>query len=443
MENTWKRRTGIIIFLLASSLLWGGTTTRISVSTNGTQGDEYSDDSSLSADGRYVAFGSKATTLVTGDTNGASDIFLRDRQTGTTTRVSVTSAGVQGDDSSYTPSISADGRYVAFRSSATNLVTGDTNAHDDIFVRDRQSGSTTRVSIATGGTQGDDDSYAPSISADGRYVAFSSLANNLVPSDTNDKDIFVHDRQSGTTTRVSVSSSGQQAENGYPCSAPAISADGRYVVFTSAAPNLVAGDDNGKADIFLRDTVTDTTTRMSIASDSTQANEDCYEPAISADGRYVAFQSDATTLVSGDANGVGDIFVHDRLSGTTAIVSVASDGTLGNDRSYYPAFGDNGRYVVYNSYAANLVEGDTNTYNDIFLHDQQSGTTVRVSVATNGTQANGLSGKPAISSNGRYVAFDSYASNLVAGDTNGDGDVFVRDTSMFPLPAVIMYLLGP
>ena len=160
---------------------------------------------------------------------------------GNTTRVSVASDGTQSNNSSYNPSISANGRYVAFESEATNLVRGDTNNFRDIFVHDRQTGQTTRVSVASDGTQANGHSYDPSISADGRYVAFASLANNLVSGDTNDQqDIFVHDRQTGQTTRVSVASDGTQA-SGHSFN-PSISADGRYVAFVSSASNLVGGD---------------------------------------------------------------------------------------------------------------------------------------------------------------------------------------------------------
>jgi len=197
-----------------------------------------------------VVFESDASNLVPGDTNGRYDIFLRDRQTDTTTRLSVSSAGTQGNDSSLAPSISADGRYVVFESDASNLVPGDTNGRYDIFLRDRQTGTTTRLNVSSTGTQGNGVSGRPSISADGRYVAFNSDASNLVPGDTNGRnDIFLRDRQTGTTTRLSVSSTGVQGDgHSYD---PFISADGRYVAFNSHATTLVPGDTNGKQDIFL------------------------------------------------------------------------------------------------------------------------------------------------------------------------------------------------
>ena len=244
---------------------------------------------------------------------------------GTQASVSVTSEGTQASDDSYigpdsySSSISADGRYVAFQSYADNLVPGDTNEQPDIFVRDRQTGTTERVNVAADGTQANDYSYSSSISADGRYVAFSSRASNLVPDDTNEQwDIFVRDRQTGTTERVSVAADGTQANSNswYP----SISADGSHVAFQSDASNLVPGDKNDLEDIFvrdlaggeaLRDRQTGTTEKVSVATDGTQANSISSSPSISADGSYVAFQSDASNLVPGDTNDASDIFVRD------------------------------------------------------------------------------------------------------------------------------------
>jgi hypothetical protein len=220
------------------------------VSSAGVEGNDESYTPSISADGRYVAFHSDASNLVSGDTNNYEDVFVHDRQTGETTRVSVDSTGVQGNYGGEYPSISADGRYVVFRSYATNLVPGDTNGRCDIFDHDRQTGQTTRVSVDSAGVQGNYGSYYSSISADGRYVAFISDASNLVPGDTNDwSDVFVHDRQTGETTRVSVSSAG--VEGNYDCYSPSISADGRFVAFITSASNLVPGDTSGSQDVFV------------------------------------------------------------------------------------------------------------------------------------------------------------------------------------------------
>ncbi|WP_152811008.1 TolB family protein, partial [Ostreibacterium oceani] len=378
---------------------------------------------------RYVAFSSNSTNLVAGDTNGRDDVFVHDTQTGVTTRVSVDSSGTEGDSHSNTPSISADGRYVAFQSNATNLVAGDTNGTTDVFVHDTQTGDTTRVNVDSLGTEGDRDSFSSSISADGRYVAFQSFATNLVAGDTNgNADIFVHDTQTGVTTRVSVDSVGTEADS--YSQTPSISADGRYVAFTSTATNLVAGDTNGNTDIFVHDTQTGVTTRVNVDSVGTEGDNGSYNPSISADGRYVAFYSSATNLVAGDTNGVADIFVHDTQTGNTTRVSVDSVGTEGDGLSQSPSISADGRYVAFTSNATNLVAGDTNGTLDIFVHDTQTGVTTRVSVDSNDIEGDSYSTGPSISADGRYVAFESYATNLVAGDTNNAGDVFFTATNL-------------
>ena len=425
--------SGLLAGLLHSALGIGAlgtspSTTRVSVDSAGNQGNGDSHCPSVSADGRYVAFYSAAPNLVPGDTNGSGDVFVHDRQTGQTTRASVNSASRQADDYSGEPAISADGRYVAFYSDATNLVSGDTNETVDIFLHDCQTGQTTRASTDSAGHQGDNSCWAPAISADGRYVAFYSYASNLVPGDTNGKgDVFVRDRQTGQTTRVSVDSAGGQ---GYGQSVdPSLSADGQSVAFASDAPNLVAGDTNNFADVFVHDHQTGQTTRVSVGSSGNQANMLSQEPSLSADGRYVAFYSLASNLVPGDTNGSDDVFRHDCQTGQTTRVSVDSAGAQGNGESVHPSISADGRYVPFSSAAANLVAGDTNGSYDVFVHDCQTGRTTRVSVNSAGKQGNEDSWESPspISADGRYVAFYSYASNLVPGDTNSNEDVFVRD----------------
>jgi Tol biopolymer transport system component len=340
--------------------------------------------------------------------------------------ISVSTGGsATGNDGSSPYDISQDGRYVAFASTATNLVTGDTNSMWDVFVRDRHTGTTSRVSVKTGGTEGNADSYSPSISADGRYVAFPSYTGNLVDGDTNGTaDIFVHDRQTGTTARVSVKTDGTEGNAGSYF--PSISADGRYVAFSSDADNLVDGDTNGIEDIFVHDRQAGTTARVSVKTDGTEGNAGSYSPSISANGRYVAFSSLASNLVDGDTNGQTDVFVHDRQTGTTARVSVKTDGTEGNDASFDPDIDDTGRHVIFASTATNLVNGDSNGFEDVFMHDRETGITSLISVDSQGNQGNGDSDYSAISGNGRYVTFDSDATNFTANDTNGTWDVFIR-----------------
>jgi len=401
-----------------------GFTEQVSVDSAGNRVTGDSRNASISADGRYVAFHSSSSDLVAGDNNAVFDVFVHDRRTGQTTRVSVDDAGNQGDNNSRNPSISADGRYVAFHSSSADLVAGDTNGFEDIFVHDRQTGQTTRVSVDNTGIPGNDNSTMPSISADGRYVAFASYATNLVAGDNNGfADIFVHDRQTGQTTRVSVDSAGNQGEK--DCLSPSISADGRYVAFETIS-TLVAGDTNGTSDVFVRDRQTGVTTRVSVDSAGNEGDPDSLDPSISADGRYVAFASDATTLVAGDNNGFGDIFVHDRQTGQTTRVSVDSAGNQANGFSYQCTISANGQRVAFASYASNLVAGDNNTVADVFLHDRETGQTTRVSLGSAGNQGDGDSFYTSISADGRYVAFTTEATNLVAGDTNGEDDILVR-----------------
>jgi CSLREA domain-containing protein len=409
---------------------------RISVSSEGVEGDLESDMTrpSISADGRYVAFYSNATNLVEGDTNGVSDVFVRDTWANTTTRISVAPNGTDGNASSYDPIISADGRYVAFVSSADNLVSGDTNRIRDVFVHDMQTGTTTLVSVATDGTQANYSSYEPSISANGRYIAFHSSANNLISGGTSYYGhIFLRDTQTNTTTQLSVATDGTQGD-GYSLN-PSISADGRYVAFYSWARNLVSGDTNSTSDVFLRDTQTNTTTRITLAADGSQSNSYSFGSAISADGRYIAFISSADNLVPGDTNGINDVFRRDRQTNTTTRISVAPDGTDTNNSSDGPVLSADGRYVVFSSYADNLVEGDTNGTADIFVNDTLAHILTRVSVAPDGGQANGWSWESSLSADGRYLAFTSEADNLVPGDTNEMLDVFVL-TNVTNLPPV-------
>ena len=417
----------------AELVLTGGTTTRVSIASDRMQGNNNSQSPSISSDGRYVAFHSSASNLVSNDTNGTGDIFVHDRQTGETTRVSVADDGTQGNSYSYFPSISNDGRYVAFVSNASNLVSDDTNDVPDVFVYDQQMGGTTRVSVASNGMQGNGYANSPFISNDGRYVAFYSDASNLVNGDTNGvSDVFVHDRQTGGTVRVSVASDGMQGNSWAELSS--ISEDGRYIAFHSSASNLVNGDTNSQIDVFVHDQQTGGTTRVSVADDGTQGNSYSIYPSISNDGRYVAFYSDASNLVNGDTNFATDIFVHDQQMGETTRVSVTHEGTQGNNSSYFPSISSDGRYVAFHSFASNLVSDDTNGTTDVFVYDRQTGKTMRMSVATDGAQGNNGSFEISMSDNGRYVAFYSDASNLVSDDTNDYGDIFVHDNLYQPNP---------
>ena len=389
---------GLLLLLPMGWVQAGTGTTRVSVDSAGNQANGYSYDPSISADGRFVAFHSFAPNLVAGDTNAQWDIFVHDRQSGTTTRVSVDSAGGQADSGSYGPSISADGRFVAFASLASNLVANDTNGQYDIFVHDRQTGTTTGVD-STGRASG-----SSSISADGRFVAFVSVASGGTNSQQN---VFVHDRQTGTTNVV--------IGGGGTSYVPSISADGRFVAF--------ANGQRGMFDIFVHDRQSSATVRVSVDSAGRQANHTSYAPSISADGRFVAFASLASNLMANDTNGQYDIFVHDRQTGTTTPVSVDSTGGQANSGSYASSISADGRFVAFASVASNLVAGDTNGQLDIFVHDRQSATTTRVSSGF---------GFLSLSADGRFVAFELSTDNLVAGGTNGAVDIFVHQIPCGP-----------
>jgi Tol biopolymer transport system component len=404
---------------------------RVSVSDSGEEGDGESTMPAISADGRYVAFYSLADNLVMSDTNTfvGWDVFVYDLETDNIEMVSVNSDGEQGNALSTNPDISADGRFLVFSSYATNLVISDTNNLQDVFVYDRQTGITMRVSVNSNGEQGNGNSSSIKISADGQFVAFASYANNLVAGDTNGvSDVFVHDLQTGATERVSVSSQG--AEGSWHSSTSAISNDGQFVAFRSSASNLVSGDTNGTDDIFVHDRQTRQTTRASVSSIGQEGNGDSWFPDISADGRYVAFFSYATNLIP-NVSSSRQVYLHDRQTGTLTLVSASSSGEVGNDRSGPLAISPDGRYVTFGSRAFNLVAGDTNGQSDVFVHDQLLGITLRVSITPDGTQGNETSWGPAIAADGQTVAFWARTDNLVIGDNNGTEDVFVSQWRLF------------
>jgi Tol biopolymer transport system component len=415
-----------------------GITERVSVSSAGQQGDDFSAYASISADGRYVAFVSVASNLVPGDTDETYDVFVRDRLSGFTERVSVSSSGEQVVMGSAYPCISGDGRLVVFDSSAPNLVPGDTNRSKDVFVRDRLAGTTERVSVSSAGEEANEGSWDCSVSRDGRFVAFCSKASNLVPDDTNGwEDVFVRDMLTGTTERVSVSSVGEQGD--LWSRVPVLSGDGRYVAFGSCATNLAPGDTNGEGDVYVRDRLIGTTERVSLSSSGGEGNNYSWLPAISADGLHVAFVSRASNLVPDDTNGCDDVFVRDLLAGTCERVSVSSFGVEGNRHSGNAAIGADGRYVVFHSRASNLVAGETHHAQDIFVRDRLMGVTERVSVSSSGEQGDRDSWFPAVSADGRFVAFDSLATNLVPDDTNAERDVFVRDRLQYPVSGRVAF----
>ena len=387
----------------------------------------------------------------------------------TTTLVSIASNDEQANDASSFAAISANNRYAAFQSWATNLDPLDNSDNDDIYLRDLYAGLTTLASRTHDSSQTNGDSLAPALSSNGRFVAFYSYATNLVPGDNNSNcgflqdencpDVFVFDSQTGETLLVSIAADGTQG-NGWSGNA-SISADGRYIAFESSATNLVANDKNEVIDIFVHDRDADgdgaldepgavNTILVSTSSDGTPANGHCEVSSISADGRTVAFASSSDNLVEGDTNESQDIFVHDRDANhngiydetgqvRTARVSIASDGTEANGESYNPTISGDGHFIAFDSEADNLVINDTNKTQDVFLHDRdldqdqvfdQSNavSTTRVSVSTSGEQANTWSESPTISNDGHHIAFVSPSSNLDQNCILSTRHIFLRDT---------------
>ena len=468
-------------------------TNYLASTTGSASGNGYSDNPSTSSDGRYTVFASDASNLVSGDTNGTRDIFLFDNQTNTTRRLNLSRQGEQTNGPSNRPVISADGRYVAFESTATNLILGDTNGFSDIFVVDVITGAIDMLSLDASGTRANNSNFRPSISSTGRYVSFESSATNLVSSGTSVgvSHIYVRDRDvsgsgtfdtTGNISTVLVSqSSGGTAANGNNLQS-VLSADGRYIAFASDATNLVSSDTNALRDIFLHDRTGGTTTRVSVATGGTQATGgDSRTPSLSSDGRYIAFASSATNLASGDTNGVSDIFVHDRTTTTTQRISVSTSGTEAVDPSatgfklgsINPSISSTGRYVAFASLANNLTAGDSagqkqnldaNDALDVFVRDRDvsaSGTydtsgnvaTTMVSVNKFGLQTLSILNTqstassdifPSISADGRWVAFPSDAenvsglshtvTNLISIDNNNTRDVFLFDRVTNALP---------
>ena len=385
----------------------------------------------VSADGRWVAFVSEASNLLGGespaDPNGVADIFLVDTQTSTIRLVSK-AGGVPADGPSVDVDISGDGRYVVFETTATNIVPADANgAAGDIVLFDASTGGLTLVSRrGAAGVQGDADSFAPTISADGTKVAFGSRATNLVGNDTNARaDIFVRDLVAGANTRASTDSSGRQANNAsYDA---AIAPTGGHVALSSLASNLVSGDTNGTRDVFLKNLVTGKTTRVSVTNTERQAKGSSGLEDISASGRSVVFSSFAANLAAGDDNNKGDVFVRDRVDGTT--IRVSRSGLIdGNDDSFGASISDDGAFVVFQTKATNLdaTTDENGGLSDLYEFRVATKVLVRVSPDAGGGWADGASYDAAIVADGSAVAFASLATDLVAGDGGAADDVFVH-----------------
>jgi Tol biopolymer transport system component len=416
-----------VVVLVASNRSVPAQVTRLaSVATDGTPTDAQSQLGDISADGRWVVFDSYATTLCEEPVTYFSNVFIHDMTTGQTALVSRRFDGNTGNGNSRSAVISADGRVVAFYSEA-ELLPDDHNFRGDAYVWDRVENQLSRASVSSQGIEGNGDSNYPSISADGRYVAFNSGADNLVPADRNGRiDIFVRDRQTGVTRRVNLGPHGQQGNGDSQW--PKISGDGRFVAFWSQATNLVERDHNGVPDVFVAEVATANVTRVSVSSLGEEADgeSDAFDfgAGISFDGRYVVFESEAGNLVPGDANAVSDVFLRDLALRATEPISVSADGAFGDGPSRYPSISDDGRYVTFMSFAANLVVPDINGGTDVFIKDRLSGALRIVSVDSSGAQGRcGYQG--ALSGDARSISYFA-CDGLVPGDTNGFNDVLVH-----------------
>ena len=402
------------------------TTERVSVAGAGREGGRQSGAASVSRGGRYVAFTS-SSRFVRGDTNGTADVYVRDRRERVTRLVSTTPSGTAGNGGSFLPTVTPDGRFVAFLSIASDLAPGDGDTASDVFVRDLVAGTTRRVSVADDGSESATwvTTSRPDLSADGRLVTFTSTDATLAPGGTSGvAAVYLRDRVRGTTERVSVDSAGSPADGD---SADAtISSDGRLVAFSSYAGDLVPGDTGPYADVFLRDRAAGTTTRLSTGVAGAQPDGGSVEPDVSAGGAVVAFRSQASNLVPRDTNAADDVFVADLAAGTVRRVSLSSSEGQAGAGSVLPSTSGSGRFVAFQSVADDLVAGDTNDATDVFVRDRLLGTIRRVSVSAAGGQGGGSSGSPALSTNGRHVAFESEAADLVPRDTNQTIDVFLR-----------------
>ncbi len=400
----------------------------ISVSSNEEQGNAASGNndlpSAVSDDGRFVMFISGATNLAPGDTGNDLDAFVRDRQAGTTERVSVSNTGAEANSQTQEADMSGDGRYVIFLSGDNTLVPNDNNPGQDIFIRDRQAGTTQLALPGIGGTAEFGFSVDRiAISGNGRYIAFHTFGALSPEDEVGVRDIYVYDREAGTVDFISDNNSSTARGHSFN---PSISDDGRYVAYHSMADDLVAGDTNERMDVFVFDRQTRQTERVSLTQGGAQTNNDSLEASISNDGRFVSYSSEATNIAPQDTDANQDIYVYDRQNDTTQLVSLRSDETRPAPNSAGSASRDsrisgNGRYVTFQSDLP-LDSGDINILTDIYVRDLTTGTTEWVS-----RSGGGYNYAPAISNDGRYVAFSSTSDRMSSNDSNDRADIFLAD----------------
>jgi hypothetical protein len=422
----------------------------VSKSSTGVLGNGPSRNPSISADGRYVAFESTAKNLVPNDTNGVTDIFVHDRQIGQTTRVSVTHNGGQANGASFEAAISGDGRFVSYSSKATNLVAnpiyppkidcGDTSGHErnpsiQVYLYDRQTGAVTQASVNNQGVSANCRSWLSDISGDGTYVVYGSHATNLVdpPKNNKKRDTYIYNRITKQVRYANLTPQGTRPDQG--AGLVDISSSGRYVTFNTKSGLFDPIDNNKTFDVILLDQQTNQTKLISLNESGRVGPEISHYSDVNTNGQYVVFQT-LNQLTSEDRNNVTDIYLRDIVNNQTILITSPNSGQQANGNSRSGKLSGDGRYVTFISSANNLVANDTNGTEDLFMRDMTNGQITRLSVTLSGAQTSGsLNGTHAISTDGTFVAFSSSANNLVSGDNNGKPDVFVRSLGPAqPLP---------
>ncbi|MEU6824190.1 hypothetical protein ABZ921_26465 [Streptomyces atriruber] len=407
-------------------------TERVSVGMGGAESNAASTNPSISADGRYVAFVSESRNLVANDTNGTPDAFVRDMLTGKTERVSVKSNGKASHGVVREVSLSPDGRYVVFTSTADDLVSGDPNDLDDVFLHDRDTGRTQRISPTGASYDGLRSrlTYGPVVSGDGRHVAYASGAEDLVAGDANKRDdVFLYDRKTKRTELAQLTNAGGHGEGDAFEPAFAGGSGGRYVAFTSNTTDLAGVEDHASAtDVFLRDREKGTTELISVPHGYNRKTPS-WGASLSDDARFVAFTSASRVLrPEGPApTAAHNVFLYDRESKRMRLVGAAQDGTPADAASDDVSLSGDGRYAAFTSAAANLTPDADDSSADVFLRDMVTGEVRLVSVESEPVSEDTRPGRRTdVTDDGGTVAFDSPAGNLVPADTNGTADVFLR-----------------
>lgn len=424
--------------LLGAPAFGQGFTKRASVNSLGELANYGSRETEISADGRFVAFRSGASNL-DGQASGQQDVYVHDLLLHRTERVSLTETGDFADGWSDLPKISGDGRFVAFVSYASNLVPGDLNGARDVYLRDRLLETTLHVSLSSTGEQSNNDSWPASISGDGRYVLFSTRSAKMHPDGNTRSHFYLRDTVNEITTRTTETTLGVAANQ--DCKHGFLSAGTDWVVFSTISTNLGGGGGNARDDIYLRDLSSGVTEWISQTPSGGEPDGHCRRPSISADGRWIAFMSNATNLVAGDTNGAMDIFLHDRSTGTTQRINRRYDGSESLGPCDFPRISADGNTIVFQSSDSMLVPGDTNGTNDVFFYDRLTDTISNANVGSQGVDGDRAANEPVVSGDGNRVAFQSGSTNLIGGSREFSGQLYVHTRA--PLTPDPMQLHGP